>query len=92
MKGVYALYYEHDLLYVGQTFHQNLGDRLKQHLKDEKATRWDSFSWYGIMKVLTTKRHGLFRLQKPTKKSHRMSQGAVIKAYEAWSSELLIPH
>lgn len=55
MHGVYALYSGYDLVYVGQTFRQYLGDRLKQHTKDESRERWDTFSWYGIQDVVGQK-------------------------------------
>jgi hypothetical protein len=48
MRGVYALYQDHQLVYVGQTLNQSLGRRLKQHTKDETRERWNNFSWYGI--------------------------------------------
>lgn len=47
--GIYALYYDFDLVYIGQT---GAGDsrllaRLKSHLSDHLAERWDRFSWFG---------------------------------------------
>jgi hypothetical protein len=52
MHGVYALYSGAELVYVGQVFKLNLGDRLKQHTLGEKSERWDTFSWYGIQDVV----------------------------------------
>lgn len=52
--GIYALYADYHLIYVGQgglSDQSNLGNRLKQHLTDGLAGRWDMFSWFGLQKV-----------------------------------------
>jgi hypothetical protein len=51
--GVYVLYAEYSLVYVGQTGsgNQRLFARLKQHRKDDLAGRWNRFSWFGIRRV-----------------------------------------
>ena len=53
--GVYALYTaDYELVYVGQAGagkRRALGDRLKDHTKDELAGRWDFFSWFGVRSV-----------------------------------------
>jgi hypothetical protein len=49
--GIYALYANYNLVYVGQTgqgVQNRLGVRLRQHTDDDLAGRWDSFSWFGI--------------------------------------------
>ena len=52
--GVYALYADYKLVYVGQA---GLGDkacigaRLFRHTKDDLAGRWDMFSWFGFRQV-----------------------------------------
>ena len=43
-QGVYALYHDGDLYYVGLA--SDLGFRLKAHLSDKHAGRWDRFSIY----------------------------------------------
>jgi len=47
--GVYVLYADYELVYVGQAGNgnQKLFDRLKQHTRDSLAGRWNQFSWYG---------------------------------------------
>ena len=52
--GVYALYANYDLVYIGQTGlgKQRLGRRLRRHTRDHLAGRWDSFSWFGVCQVL----------------------------------------
>jgi Restriction Enzyme Adenine Methylase Associated len=43
-QGVYALYDDQDLYYVGLA--SDLSSRLKAHLRDKHAGRWDRFSVY----------------------------------------------
>ena len=49
-SGVYVLYADYDLVYVGQVGagSQKLFTRLKQHTRDSLAGRWNKFSWFGI--------------------------------------------
>ena len=58
--GVYALYYEFELVYIGQTGRnaekgekkgKDLYTRLNEHRSDQLADRWTKFSWFGIRKV-----------------------------------------
>lgn len=52
-RGIYALYYDFDLVYVGQTGARDsrLFDRLKIHLSNHLAERWNRFSWFGTQYV-----------------------------------------
>jgi hypothetical protein len=48
-RGIYVLYDSFRVVYVGQTQHGKngvLGKRLRDHLTDRFAGRWDMFSWY----------------------------------------------
>ena len=54
--GVYILYWGEKVIYVGQA---GVGDstlfsRLKDHLEDHLADRWDRFSWFGVRSVNKT--------------------------------------
>lgn len=51
--GIYVLYSDGKAIYVGQAGSGNntLFSRLKQHLTDHLADRWDKFSWFGVRKV-----------------------------------------
>jgi hypothetical protein len=53
-SGIYVLYADYEVVYVGQSGlgNQNLFNRLKQHRTDDLAERWDRFSWFGIRRVL----------------------------------------
>lgn len=58
--GVYVLYYDFELVYVGQVGAKaekgeegtNFYTRLNQHKADFLADRWNRFSWFGIRKVI----------------------------------------
>lgn len=54
--GIYALYAEYEIVYVGQTGggNQKLLHRLKQHRSDDLSERWDRFSWFGLRRVLNS--------------------------------------
>ena len=51
-RGVYVLYAEYDMVYVGQNNGQQLIGRLKQHRKDDLSERWNRFSWFGLRRVI----------------------------------------
>ena len=56
-RGIYVLYNDHGPYYVGKTFDQSLGVRLRQHQKKESphAANWNRFSWFGWRRVLKGK-------------------------------------
>jgi len=55
-RGIYALYADYDLIYVGQTGAKNdrLFNRLKCHKQDHLSERWNRFSWFGTQWVTTS--------------------------------------
>src|ERR1051325_4095622 len=52
--GIYVLYSDYHIVYVGQTgnSNQSLFVRLRQHRCDYLAGRWNQFSWFGVRRVL----------------------------------------
>ena len=52
-RGIYALYADYDLIYVGQTGagSDRLFSRLKAHKNDHLSERWNRFSWFGTQWV-----------------------------------------
>jgi hypothetical protein len=56
--GIYSLYdANYRLVYVGQAGLSDktcIGTRLKQHIKDALAGRWEMFSWFGLQSVNKT--------------------------------------
>jgi hypothetical protein len=73
-SGLYILYGDYGPYYVGRA--DRLGRRLKQHLGDRHAGKWDRFSWFGFRAVLTRKdSQGLQELKTlKTKAGGRMPQ------------------
>lgn len=47
-KGIYVLHNEFRPIYVGKAFGTLLGPRLRNHLTDRLAGRWDMFSWFSV--------------------------------------------
>jgi hypothetical protein len=52
--GLYVLHHDFKPIYVGQAAETRLGTRLRTHLTDRFAGRWDMFSWYSLSKINTT--------------------------------------
>lgn len=52
-RGIYALYGDYELVYVGQTGAgtDRLFKRLKAHKNDHLSERWNRFSWFGTQRV-----------------------------------------
>ena len=49
--GIYLLYDGREIIYVGRSSDRPIGRRLYEHTNDRLATRWDRFSWFGILPV-----------------------------------------
>ena len=49
-SGVYALYNNYGLYYVGLTL-KNLRSRIKKHTRDHHKNNWDKYSWYQIPRI-----------------------------------------
>ncbi|HVX83980.1 MAG TPA: HTH domain-containing protein [Phycisphaerae bacterium] len=49
--GIYLLYDGREVIYVGRSTERPLGTRLYEHTIDRLATRWDRFSWFGLLPV-----------------------------------------
>ena len=49
--GIYLLYDEREVIYVGRATERPLGKRLCEHIKDRLSTRWNRFSWFGMLPV-----------------------------------------
>lgn len=48
--GIYMLYDGREVIYVGRAT-SSLGKRLYEHTYDRLASRWDRFSWFGLLPV-----------------------------------------
>jgi len=50
-KGIYILYDHHTVVYVGRAIDRPLGRRLYEHTIDRLGSRWNRFSWFGLLDV-----------------------------------------
>lgn len=50
-KGIYILYDQHTVVYIGRTIDRPLGRRLFEHTVDRLGSRWNRFSWFGLLDV-----------------------------------------
>jgi hypothetical protein len=75
-SGLYILYGDYGPYYVGKA--DRLGRRLKQHLNDRHAGRWNRFSWFGFRPVLVSRDEmGLCRLKEPREKTRGTTPQAI---------------
>jgi hypothetical protein len=49
--GIYLLYDGREVIYVGRATDRALGRRLYEHTADRLSSRWDRFSWFGLLPV-----------------------------------------
>ena len=49
--GIYLLYDGREIIYVGRATDRPIGRRLYEHTQDRLSTRWDRFSWFGVLPV-----------------------------------------
>ncbi len=50
-RGIYLLYDGREVIYVGRSTDRPLGKRLYEHTIDRLSTRWDRFSWFGLLPI-----------------------------------------
>lgn len=82
-KGIYILYDHHTVVYVGRSIDRPLATRLYEHTTDRLASRWNRFSWFGLLDATDDG-----RLQEPALNT---SLGGIIAAFEALLIEALEP-
>ena len=61
--GIYLLYDGREVIYVGRSTERPLGIRLYEHTADRLSSRWDRFSWFGVLPV---KENGSLGVQNDT--------------------------
>jgi hypothetical protein len=81
--GVYILYDNHVVVYVGRSVERPLGQRLYEHTTDRLSGRWNRFSWFGMYAVNNDKTLKIAEV-KPT-------SSTLITALEAILIETLEP-
>ena len=52
--GIYLLYDGREIIYVGRATERPLGRRLYEHTLDRLSSRWNRFSWFGVLPVSDT--------------------------------------
>lgn len=82
-KGIYILYDHHTVVYVGRCIDRPLGKRLFEHTVDRLGSRWNRFSWFGLLDV--TQDGSLHETQLNT------SLAALVSTLEALLIEALEP-
>lgn len=82
-KGIYILYDRHTVVYVGRSIDRPLGKRLFEHTVDRLGSRWNRFSWFGLLDVT---QEGALR-----EKTVNTSLAALIATLEALLIEALEP-
>lgn len=50
-RGIYILYDHHTVVYVGRSVDRPMGKRLYEHTIDRLGSRWNRFSWFGLLNV-----------------------------------------
>lgn len=50
-RGIYILYDHHTVIYVGRCVDRPLGRRLYEQTIDRLGSRWNRFSWFGLLDV-----------------------------------------
>jgi hypothetical protein len=50
-RGIYILYDHHTVVYVGRSVDRPIGKRLYEHTIDRLGSRWNRFSWFGLLSV-----------------------------------------
>jgi len=50
-RAIYILYDHHTAVYVGRSVDRPLGRRLFEHTIDRLGSRWNRFSWFGLLDV-----------------------------------------
>lgn len=50
-RGIYILYDHHTVVYVGRSVDRPMGKRLHEHTIDRLGSRWNRFSWFGLLNV-----------------------------------------
>jgi hypothetical protein len=50
-RAIYILYDHHTVVYVGRSVDRPLGKRLFEHTTDRLGSRWNRFSWFGLLDV-----------------------------------------
>lgn len=76
-KGIYVLFDRFKCIYVGKALESSIGFRLRSHLSDRLAGRWDMFSFFSVSTVNKTTKD----TRDPGQR--QVTQGVTINSFEA---------
>ncbi len=80
--GIYLLYDGREIIYVGRTTDRPLGRRLYEHTMDRLSSRWDRFSWFGLLPVSESGKLGKMPATYPAPKLIPALEAILIEALE----------
>ncbi len=80
--GIYLLYDGREIIYVGRTTDRPLGRRLYEHTMDRLSSRWDRFSWFGLLPVSEVGKLGAMPGTYPAAKMIPALEAILIEALE----------
>ena len=80
--GIYLLYDGREIIYVGRTTDRPLGRRLYEHTMDRLSSRWDRFSWFGLLPVSESGKLGKMPATYPSPKLIPALEAILIEALE----------
>lgn len=80
--GIYLLYDGREVIYVGRSTDRPLGRRLYEHTVDRLSTRWDRFSWFGLLPVSDKGELGVMPTQHDASRIIPALEAVLIEAVE----------
>jgi hypothetical protein len=80
--GIYLLYDGREIIYVGRATDRPLGKRLYEHTLDRLSSRWDRFSWFGVLPVSDDGKLGTLQDTFPSSKLLPALEAILVEALE----------
>lgn len=80
--GIYLLYDGREIIYVGRATDRPLGKRLYEHTLDRLSSRWDRFSWFGVLPVSDDGKLGALQDSFPSSKLLPALEAILVEALE----------
>ena len=80
--GIYLLYDGREVIYAGRTTDSSLGKRLFDHTNDRLSSRWDRFSWFGLLPISESGQIGALPDSYPAAKLIPAFEAVLIEALE----------
>jgi len=81
-RGIYLLYDGREVIYVGRVTDRALGLRLYEHTADRLSTRWNRFSWFGLVPVSDSGSLGVMPISYDSSKLVPALEAILVEALE----------